>query len=155
MFRSVPSTVPKLAPRDPFPRSYIRGTRNAGHHNPRTNMKPNPRIGRKPHPHVCTCQQTILTAWDAPQAALLTHLDPWALTKAGELWAIDQGLRTYHLNPNGIHRRDRWNRAKPPAPNHVVLAQHKCGQLIPEQHRMNRPKPQRATAQPVTDNPPF
>jgi hypothetical protein len=112
------------------------------------------RIGRKPHPHICSCQQTILTAWDAPQAALLTHLDPWALTKTGELWAIDHGLRTYHLNPNGIHRRDRWNRAKAPAPNYVVLAQHKCGQLIPEQHRMNRPKPKRNTP-PTIDDPQF
>ena len=104
-------------------------------------MKPTVRIGRKPHAHVCPCQATILTAWDADAAALLVDLDPWALTPQGEQWAIAEGLRTYHLNAKGVHRR--WVTPAASA-TFVVVSQHRCGVAVPEQYRLKRtaqPKP--------------
>ena len=101
------------------------------------------RIGRRPQAHVCQCDATILTAWDADMAAILVHLDPWALTTNGEQWARQQQLRTYHLNIHGIHTRYKVT-TPPPGQNHIVLAQHRCGNPVPEPHRLQRTKPNRA-----------
>lgn len=104
-------------------------------------QEPHRRIGRKPIPEVCRCTRIVLTAWDADMCALLVHLDPHALTPAGELWALQTGRSTYHLDHAGIHRRDRWNiPGKPPTVDRVVLATHICPDTTPDEHRLTRPK---------------
>jgi hypothetical protein len=101
------------------------------------------RIGRRPIPRVCGCHRTILTALDADMCALTVHLDPHALTPRGEVWALQTGRWTYHLDQHGIHHRDRWNiPGKPPAVDRVVLATHICPETTPEQYRLQRPKRQ-------------
>jgi hypothetical protein len=114
------------------------------------------RIGRKPTPHVCTCHHTILTAWDADTCAWLTHLDPYALTPHGEIWALTTGRTTYKLTPRGIHQRDRYNiPGNPPSTTLIVLPTHTCPETTPPQYRLTIPKKPPPTHLDPNSPPPF
>ena len=82
------------------------------------------------------CHQPILAGLDADVAALSVAVDPYPLTPAGEVWALQSGRRTYALSRGALERRDRWSiPGRPPSPKLPVLAEHACDSPVPPQHR--------------------
>lgn len=113
------------------------------------------RVSRQARIHTCrTCAAPVLTGLDADRCALTTTVDAYALTPAGEVWALRDGRRTYTLHRGQLDRRDRWNiPGHPPSPQRTVLATHTCHQPIPlEHHRPPTPRPFQPTS---TEEPPF
>ena len=113
------------------------------------------RISRTPRIHTChTCAAPVLTALDANRCALTVTLDPYALTPAGEVWALQDGRRTYQLTNGQLNPRDRWNiPGRPPGPDHTILPSHRCHQPTPHQHR--QPPTPTPAATPNTEEIPF
>ena len=102
-----------------------------------------PRI--RVHP---TCHQPILAGLDANRCALSVAVDPYPLTPAGEVWALQSGRRTYALMWGALERRDAWTiPGHPPSPGLPVLAEHVCESPIPMEHRAP-PTPPRPTVTP-------
>ena len=106
------------------------------------------RIGRRAALRTCrTCGTPTLTGLDADRAALTITVDATALTPAGEVWALQDGRRTYELRNGQLDPRTRWNIPdRPPSPNRTVLTTHTCHHPIPpEYHRPPSPRPTRPT----------
>jgi hypothetical protein len=79
----------------------------------------------------CACGQTILSGLDADRAAFTVEVDPQHLSDSGELLAVIFGRKTYSLNIGHVlRRRDQWHLRNPS--NRPVLAEHLCGEPIPE-----------------------
>lgn len=99
-------------------------------------------IGRKASIRVHPCQAIVLIGLDADRCAITATVDPYPLTPAGEVWALQQQRRTYQLDHGRLEPRDRWNiRGKPPSPTRTVLAWHDCTTPIPAEHRRPTPPP--------------
>lgn len=89
---------------------------------------------RKAKLATCPCGQPILVGLDNDQCAFTANADPYFLTWAGEIAAHAlESRRTYWLQAGTLIRRDH--------PTHSsettlpILAQHRCGQPIPNNWR--------------------
>jgi len=77
------------------------------------------------------CRQDILIGLDADTCALEARVDPWTLTRTGELLAVVSGKRTYEWDlRDNMHRRDRWSINTPVG---RVLAEHVCEKPLPRE----------------------
>lgn len=97
------------------------------------NRNPHPLVsGLKPHP--CRrCLTEVITGFDAPRAALLATCDPAPIGILGEVLALQDGRRTYDLVAGKILRRLDWHiRSMPASTRHPTLAEHRCGQPLPD-----------------------
>lgn len=115
------------------------------------------RLTRRPHAITCRrCTQPNLTGLDADTCALTVHLEPMALTPAGEVWALQHNRPTYQLHPIwGITPRDRWNTpGNPPSQTTVIVTTHKCAEPIPTDYRLHLP-PRAHTQTTQSEHPPF
>ena len=126
-----PRSGPQFAPTGPLSPPYG-GDRGPG---PVTGATRTPRI--RVHP---PCHQPILAGLDANRCALSVMVDPYPLTPAGEVWALQSGRRTYALSRGELERRDRWSiPGRPPSPKLPVLVEHACDTPVPPEHRAPPP----------------
>jgi hypothetical protein len=79
------------------------------------------------------CGELIMAALDHWACAITVHLDPWPLSPAGEVEALRNGRRTYQIRQWGVRHRNAYRiTGNPPKPGVTVLAEHRCGERIPE-----------------------
>jgi len=96
------------------------------------------------------CHQPILAGLDADVAALSVAVDPYPLTPAGEVWALQSGRRTYALSRGALERRDRWTiPGQTPSHRVTVLAEHRCGDPPPADLRLPPAPPRPATPEEI------
>ena len=82
-----------------------------------------------------------MTALDHWTAAIPVHLDPWPLNPQGEVEALRDGRRTYQIRQWGVRYRNAYRIAgNPPGPRTTVLAEHRCGEDIPDTWRQPPPR---------------
>ena len=123
-----PRSGPPFAPTGPLSPPYG-GDRGPG---PVTGATRTPRI--RVHPG---CHQPVLAGLDANRCALSVMVDPYPLTPAGEVWALQSGRRTYALSRGALERRDRWTiPGQTPSHRVTVLAEHRCGDPPPADLRL-------------------
>ena len=86
---------------------------------------------RQATPLACwNCRSDILIGLDADMCALDARVDPWPLTKSGELLAVVSGKKTYELDIRGhLHRRSRFQLK---TVVRVMVAEHKCEEPLPK-----------------------
>lgn len=161
----IPTPVPTIREAVPTDSQVIPNRREGGSRVPSIGGNREPHPGNQPHrfplsrtPQTKTCRtcgQTVITALDADRAAITATLDPYPLTAAGEVWALQHQRPTYLHTPTEITRRDRWNiPGRPPTTTRTVLAWHQCGQPIPTQHRRTS-NPQKPHAREESTTCPF
>lgn len=94
-------------------------------------MNPRPKIEK------CRCGEPILVGWDGDMCALAVRLDVYPLNPAGEVAALQQGVRTYRLKQGRLQVRDRYN-IPGALPSHEVLVvrDHRCGSFVDPSHRL-------------------
>jgi hypothetical protein len=92
-----------------------------------------------------TCQQPILVGPDNDTCALNATCDTSQLNRTGELLAIIDGRKTYQIEGQRIHRRDRWQINTEAA--HVV-AEHRCHNPTPRHWHAPEPSPATTTEVP-------
>ena len=79
------------------------------------------------------CGELIMAALDHWACALTIDLDPWPLSPAGEVEALRDGRRTYQVREWGVRVRNAYRiTGNPPRPGVTVLAEHRCGERIPQ-----------------------
>jgi hypothetical protein len=94
-----------------------------------------------------------MAALDHWACALTIDLDPWPLSPAGEVEALRDGRRTYQIRQWGVRERNAYRIAgNPPRPGVTVLAEHRCGERIPEAWKQ---PPTPATPKPNTTEVPY
>lgn len=112
---------------------------------------PGPRnvLSRRPFLSLHACGEHVLTGLDDEPCGLTARVDPYPLSALGEVAALRAGRHTYWLRHGCLERRDLWNiPGHPPAPDRLVLAEHRCGErppddwLAPPSPRPPRPAPQ-------------
>ena len=85
-----------------------------------------------------SCGERIMVGLDASRAGIVVHADPHPLTRTGELLAVCAGYRVYSLDlKDWLDYRDAA-RLKRPAIR--VLAEHRCGENVPQAWRQPLPK---------------
>lgn len=83
---------------------------------------------------VCpACGAATLVGLDGDACALTATVDVRPLTRTGELLAVVDGRRTYHLAGGRLDRRDRWRIRTATTP---VLPEHRCHAPIPDAWRL-------------------
>jgi len=93
------------------------------------------------------CGEFIMAALDHWACALTVYLDPWPLSAAGEVQALRDGRQTYQMRTWGVRYRNAYRIAgNPPGPRTTVLAEHRCGHVIPATWRQDPPR------KPTTNN---
>jgi hypothetical protein len=107
------------------------------------------RIGRRVVMMLHSCGEHVLTGLDDEPCGMTVRVDPYPLSPTGEVAALRAGRRTYWLRHGSLERRDQWNiPGHPPAPDLLVLAEHRCGDrppddwLAPPSPRPPRPAPE-------------
>ena len=99
------------------------------------------------------CGELIMAALDHWACATTVHLDPWPLSPAGEVEALRDGRRTYQIRQWGVRHRNAYRiTGNPPRPGVTVLAEHRCGERIPETWKQ---PPTPATPKPNTTEVPY
>ena len=99
------------------------------------------------------CGELIMAALDHWACAITVHLDPWPLSPAGEVEALRDGRRTYQIRQWGVRHRNAYRiTGNPPRPGVTVLAEHRCGERIPEAWKQ---PPTPATPKPNTTEVPY
>jgi hypothetical protein len=79
------------------------------------------------------CGAKILVGIDSHRAGLIAVVDTEPLTRTGELLAVCAGRRVYAQDLHGwLMYRNRWRLR---SPTRRVLAEHRCGEEIPETWR--------------------
>lgn len=95
------------------------------------------RLSRRPRLARHRCGAWTLTGLDREVAALTVHVDPYALTPAGEVAALRDQRHTYRLYRGALDIRDQWNiPGHPPTHDLPVLAEHRCGAPVPDGWRL-------------------
>lgn len=76
------------------------------------------------------CRQPTLVGLSDDRAGYNVRVDPWPLTRGGELLAVVDRRTTFGRDRDGsLHRRCRWQiRATADRP---VLAEHRCSSPLP------------------------
>lgn len=89
---------------------------------------------RRAIPSTCACGAAVLHGVDANVAGFTATADSRPLTRTGELLAVIQGRAVYDLDSRpSLHRRRAWHiRGNPPTPYRPVVAEHRCGQPLPD-----------------------
>lgn len=87
-----------------------------------------------PKPQLGThrCRMATLTGWDRDRAALLVHVEPYPLSAVGEVAALCDQRATYQIAPWGLALRKAHHIRQHPAGSRTVLAEHRCGEPLPE-----------------------
>ena len=144
---TVPPTIwgPVPAVPDPFPEKPLQDKGRSRRSRPVPNPVPpvpcsppkggtGNRNGNGDRTHPCRkCSQPVITGLDAPRAGFLVTVDPCPLSLVGEVQALTDGRRTYDLVAGKIRRRLDWHiRAMPASTRHPTLAEHRCGQPLPD-----------------------
>lgn len=108
------------------------------------------RLGRRIAATTCRgCGQVVYRGLDASRCALETITDIRPLTALGEVEALRDGRRTYRLRGRELDRRDRWSiPGHPPAPDTLVLPEHRCGHPPPASWLAPAARPAAAPASP-------
>ena len=97
------------------------------------------------------CRVPCIAGLDSHIAALDAWCDPTALTLDGELEALLAGLRTFTLwRGSEIALRHQWivaadhAKRRNPSPTRTILAQHRCGDPVPDAWAAPQPEPEPA-----------
>jgi hypothetical protein len=106
---------------------------------------------RRAHGSLCHCGAATLYGDDADTCGLPARVDPYPLTRRGELLMVAAGRHAYEWEFGRLYRRDRWSiRSQAAAP---VLAEHRCGDPVPTGWRL--PPAPRPTPTPTTEEIPW
>ena len=98
------------------------------------------------------CGQATISGLDGARCALDAWCDPAPLNAQGEVAALLQGRWTYRLDGVRLDRRTRWTiGGHPPDHRVLVLAEHRCGEVIPTAWRLPPAPPSLPTPATPTD----
>lgn len=126
--RHVPHACRGFAYAVPRGRIYRYGTRHRRTDGTAGNMK----IRHANH----RCGQPIIVALDHWVCAISVICDPYPLSAAGEVEALRDGRRTFQIRQWGVQHRTAYRIAgNPPSLRTTVLAEHRCGEVLPEAWR--------------------
>ena len=93
-----------------------------------------PRLGRH------KCQREVLAALDYHIAAIEVLVEPYPLSRRGEVEALRDGRATYQIRHYGLGRRRAPHIRTSPAETTTVLAEHRCEHPLPTEW-IAAPKP--------------
>jgi hypothetical protein len=86
------------------------------------------------------CGQPVLAALDHWACAIPVTCDPWPLSPAGEVEALRDGRQTYQIRQWGVRHRNAYRIAdNPPRPGVTVVAEHRCGEVVPDDWKQPLP----------------
>jgi len=87
------------------------------------------------------CGELVIVALDKWICAISVTCDPWPLSPAGEVQALRAGRRTFQIRQWGVQHRTAYRIAgNPPSATVTVLAEHRCGENVPQAWRQPLPK---------------
>lgn len=91
------------------------------------------RLGRRPQLRVHRCGEWVLVGLDDEPAGLTAWCDQYPISQAGEVAALTAGRWTWSISHGRLERRNRWTiPGHPPAPDLLVIAEHRCDSPLPD-----------------------